>query len=540
LALTFTPANFAGESQTFKFRTQLQPGLNRLSHQIGLERYRLWWIRQLGEPNLYRVEAVLTGRNGEVLDRLTVRTGLRTIALRDWVFYLNNERVFIKGENCPPPEARLARLTRERVEGDVELAQAAHMNMLRVHAHVDHPVFYDVADERGILLWQDFPLQWLYAREVLPEAQRQAREMVRLLGHHPSIVLWCMHNEPIYIVDTKDERFGRVMRTYFDAFVYNWNRDVMDRRLARVAREEDGSRPVIKASGEIALLHRGGDTHWYFGWYTSNGRLRTFDLLRRFFPRNVRFLSEFGAQSFPNRESAVRFMASDLAHLDWEELIARRSAQPDIMRLWLDIDACPDLETLIALTQWYQMRLHQYYIDRLRFHKYRPTGGMLAFSFADPNPAVSWSVLDYWRRPKASYYHLARCYHPEYVFTLLGKDVYRPGETIRAPIYLTSDAPRSHPRVRVAAKVTDPAGGQLAAAEFESRLPADTRAFAIGEVSFVPRVTGKHVLALDLDYGEGFFANRYEIFVADQPPARWGPEVLDRPTGQVEAGRKEP
>lgn len=527
LVLTFTPANFPGGPQRFKFRVELKPGLNRVTHRCEVEQYRLWWPAELGEPNLYQVEAGLVEPGGEVEDRLTLRTGLRTVALKQWVCHVNNERLFIKGENCPPPEARLARVTRARVEGDLALARAAHLNMLRLHAHVDHPVTYEAADEQGMLLWQDFPLQWLYAREVRPEAERQVTEMVRHLGHHPSIALWCMHNEPVYMVDTKDESFGRAVKTDFSVFVYSWNRDVMDRGLARVARRADAGRPILRASGEIALLHRGGDTHWYFGWYATHGPLRLFDLVRRVVPRNIRFLSEFGAQSFPNKESALRFMAPDLDRLDWGELVARHSAQPDIMRFWLDVDACRDLDELIALTQWYQMRLNQFYIDRLRFHKYRPTGGMLAFSFADPNPAVSWSVLDYWRVPKASYHHLVRCYHPEYVFTLLDQDWYQPGETVRVPVYLTNDSGRSYPEVKVRVRVTGPAGEEAATGSFASKLPADARSFTPGELRFVPRTPGKHVVTMELEYEGQVFANRYEVFAGEgRRPARWGPEVL--------------
>lgn len=526
--LTFTPANFPGEPQTFRFRARLEPGLNRLAFDCPVERYRLWWTHDLGEPNLYHVEARLVDRDGQLLDRLTVRTGLRTIALRNWNFYLNQERLFIKGENYPPPEARLARVIRDRVEADLDLAVGAHLNMLRLHAHVDHPVLYEAADARGMLLWQDLPLQWLYAREALPEAERQAREMVRLLGRHPSVALWCMHNEPVYMEDTKDESFARALKTDFSVFVYSWNRDVMDRRLAKVARDEDGSRPVQRASGEISLLHRGADTHWYFGWYKSHGPLRLFDLVRRFFPRNVRFLSEFGAQSLPSKESAVRFMAEEVRKLDWGHLAARHSAQPDIMRFWLDIDACPDLETLIALTQWYQMRLNQFYIDRLRFHKYRPCGGMLAFSFADPNPAVSWSVLDYWRVPKASYYHLARCYHPEYVFTLLDKEWYRPGERVRVPVYAVNDALHSYPQAAIRVSVKGPGGAVLAAGEFALCLPSDSFAVKAGEVVFSPTRAGKHLVELVLECEGKRLENRYEVFVRERAPERWGPEVLRR------------
>src|SRR5207249_3033143 len=85
---------------------------------------------------------------------------------------------------------------------DVELAKAAGLDLLRVHAHVTRPELYDAADEAGVLVWQDMPLQWAYARGVRKEAVRQARELVDLLGHHPSIAIWCGHNEP-FRLDTE-------------------------------------------------------------------------------------------------------------------------------------------------------------------------------------------------------------------------------------------------------------------------------------------------------------------------------------------------
>ncbi len=48
-----------------------------------------------------------------------------------------------------------------------------------------------------MLLWQDLPLQWGYSRTVRQEARRQAREAVDLLAHHPSLFVWCGHNEPM-------------------------------------------------------------------------------------------------------------------------------------------------------------------------------------------------------------------------------------------------------------------------------------------------------------------------------------------------------
>ena len=79
------------------------------------------------------------------------------------------------------------------------LAVDAGLDLLRVHAHITRPELYDAADEQGLLLWQDLPLQWGYARSVRKQAVRQAAAAVDLLGHHPSIAIWCGHNEPMAI-----------------------------------------------------------------------------------------------------------------------------------------------------------------------------------------------------------------------------------------------------------------------------------------------------------------------------------------------------
>ncbi len=68
-----------------------------------------------------------------------------------------------------------------------------------MHGHISRPELYDAADELGMLIWQDFPLQWGYARAVRRQAVQQVVKAVDLLGHHPSIAVWCGHNEPFTI-----------------------------------------------------------------------------------------------------------------------------------------------------------------------------------------------------------------------------------------------------------------------------------------------------------------------------------------------------
>ena len=146
--------------------------------------------------------------------------------------------------------------------------------------------------------------------------------MVRQLYNHPSVAVWCMHNEALFTADTSDERPLTKARQYGSAFGWNWNREVLDTRLKAVAEAEDSTRPVVRSSGEYAVpgVRAGTDTHFYYGWYPLYGNLRSWEAVVKRFPANIRFVTEFGAQSFPNLESCLKFMSGNLAQIDWNQL----------------------------------------------------------------------------------------------------------------------------------------------------------------------------------------------------------------------------
>ncbi len=507
------PATFTGEPVEVRETRTVGGGLTGLSGSFTVEQPRLWWCHDLGRPDLYHVTIEVRALD-EVSDRRGFRFGVRTFELRDFVPYLNGERFLVKGNNYAPGDTRIARMTPERARADVDLARRCHMNLLRVHAHVDHPALYDAADELGVLLWQDFPMQWLYLRSVLPQAREQVRGMVELLGNHPSVVVWCTHNEPVYLTDTADESTLTALRTYASVFVWSWNRDVMDRRLKRDVERVDTTRPVISNSGEYAVpgRHKGNDTHFYFGWYSTHGPLRRFDQVRRRFPRNLRFVSEFGAQSFPNRESCEKFMAAEIEKIDWMHLARRHSFQPEIMARWYDWRACRSLDELVERSQRYKIDVNRFYIDRLRLSKYRPTGGIVPFMFADSNPAVQWSILDYWRVPKASYGAMRDAFRPQYDWTLLDADAYPVGQPVELPIYVVNDA-RTAVDFVVGATVAPASGAAIAHVEAAGELGADCLPEVAARLHFVPAAPGDYRLRITLRTGGEPFHSEYTITV---------------------------
>src|SRR5690606_36036238 len=140
----------------------------------------------------------------------------------------------VKGTNLGPARMALGDATPDELRRDVDLAVAAGLDMVRVHAHVTRPEVYAAADEAGLLVWQDFPLQWGYARTVRRQARRQAREMVDLLGHHPSIAVWCGHNEPLALDIDPDavadpaKRRRILARGAAAMALPTWNKTVLD------------------------------------------------------------------------------------------------------------------------------------------------------------------------------------------------------------------------------------------------------------------------------------------------------------------------
>jgi beta-mannosidase len=501
LVWTFAPRNFAGEIQTLRWPCALQSGAHELRGSLTLRDPQLWWTHDLGHPSLYDVTVELRVA-GEPSDSTRFDFGIRHFELRDWIAYLNGQRLLIKGNNYAPGDTRIARMNYTAYQRDVQLATDCHMNLLRVHAHVEHPDFYRAADEAGLLVWQDFPLQWLYRREVLEPARQQVRAMVDLLYNHPSVAIWCMHNEPVYLADTKDETRISRYRTVISAFGLNWNRQVLDPALQKEVQAHDGTRPVVRASGEYYVpgLSGGGDGHFYFGWYLSYGRKRRFDELRRRFPRNIRFVTEFGAQSFPNVESCARFMPRDIARIDVSQLTDQHHFQPETMANWYDWRSFETLDELVRFSQDYQSEINRYYIDRLRYHKYRPTGGIVPFIFNDSNPAVQWSVVDYWRVPKRSYYALQLAFSPRYIFTLLDHDYYQVGQTVEMPIYVVNDSRAPVTDWIAEIRLLDPDEQLLARVRKPVSLEADSLAVELERLRFQPERPG--IFRLELRLGD--------------------------------------
>jgi hypothetical protein len=295
------PANFDGRAYEFTRDVLLRPGTNEVACVEKLAPVRLWMPRDHGFPHLYSVTVTIEVGD-EVLDRATVETGFRTLAVSpigesdgpDGAFVVNGTALFVRGTNLLPTYW-LSEYSTERIERDFDLLEQAGFNAVLVHNLVLPRRFYAEADRRGFLVVQMFPLQWTYEQsgEFLARAKQQIGEMADLLANHPSIVSYEVHNEPD-------------MRTFEDL-----DNRVMDFDLHTVLREVDPTRWVTTySSGNHAYPGQFYPMRDDNSFATLPARFLEEEYNGRRISRHRNMPTEFGIQAMPNVE-LVRELLSE-------------------------------------------------------------------------------------------------------------------------------------------------------------------------------------------------------------------------------------
>lgn len=474
----------------------LAKGANEIAWNLDVAAPRLWWPWSMGEQPLsdVTVEVLVDGAPSH---RTVRRTGFREIAMEDWTISVNGERLFTKGVNVGPSTLDLAGAPGDVFRRDVALAREAGLDLVRCRAHVTRHELYDAADELGVLVWQDLPMRGSYARTVRRQAVSLARATVDELGHHPSIAVWCAHDEPEH---------GRLRQQ-----APTWNKTILDRWSKRALEQADESRPALTNSGvppHVSQLD-GSDTHLTFGW--GRGDERDLPRFAATLPRLVRFVGSFGSQSVPDGASGW-IDTSGWPDLDWDVLTESLGADADKIRRHLLPLGHPTFEHWVRYTQRYQATLLRHHIETLRRLKYRPTGGFCLSSLADATPRVSTSLLDHVRRPKPAYATVTDACRPVIVVAERLDDQVRVGDAIALDVHAISDLHRPLDEVECTALLRWPGGSHRW--RWSGDVPADS-CVRIGTIQFVvPDAPGGLWLDLVLEHGDEVASNRYEAIVS--------------------------
>jgi beta-mannosidase len=492
------PLGFEAPGAEIEFRAQVEPGESRVEARFVLREPRLWWTWDRGEQPLY--ELVL-GCGG---DEERVRFGVRTVELRDWHVYLNGERMFMRGINYLPTDAYPARATGEQLGADASLVRGANMNSVRVHAHIAGEEFYRACDELGVLILQDFPLQWTHQRSVLEPAVAQAKEMAWDLRNHPSVAVYLAHDEPFYVVPPEKWNtlaLGRTAAEILSPRWFLWQRRVLGPAVVGAIHEVDDSRPVIEAAG-----HPFTTNHLYFGWYY--GQFRDLERVVRLFPGLSRLPTEYGAQALPDDASLQEIWPQGQPP-DWQTLSENYRLQFGRMERYVPWEG--DRLAYVRDTQMYQAGVLKHATELFRRREYRPTGGTFAFMLNDPAPAISWSVVDWRRRPKAAYGVLAAAMRPVLVCAKYPAAGYAEGAVLSLPVFVVNDLARDLGLLAWTWEVRID-GETVARGSGETYIPADS-VTRLGEARTRLADVGNGTLLLGLS-GDGVEeANAYDFAV---------------------------
>ncbi|MFL9609643.1 glycoside hydrolase family 2 protein [Methylobacillus sp. Pita2] len=417
---SISPENFNGPAVHFSQQQILKTGNNRLDLSFPLDNPALWWPYEHGKPNLYKLELSLKDASGKLLDRQQQVFGVREVKADESLqWFVNGRRMFLRGTNYIASQW-LAEMTPTRYRQDLEMMQAAHINAVRVHAHVTGKDFYELCDRMGILVTQDFPLLWGYSDDpaFVIEARSQAKDMVQSLQRHPSIISWTMHNEPPW-----DSPW---MAQKYPDYQPDLNRK-LDELLYEDARKLDTLRVVRKESATKEHEWMG----WYFDHWLAFAR-----------PAPTPWSTEFGAQALPNLKGLKRMFSEELLWPDsedkWREWEYHNFQRKETFE-FAGVKQGRNIEEFIANSQHYQARLIQFAVENYRRQRYSPVSAVFQFMFVENWPSINWGIVDYWRDPKAGYEALRTAYQPVLPSLEWKQDEYEAGASPQVGLWAIND-----------------------------------------------------------------------------------------------------
>ena len=466
----------AGSAPIASTEATLVPGTNLVRTSLRIEHPERWWPNGLGAPHLYTLEASLS-QHGVLRATRQVRVGLRTLEVvhrpdadgKTFSVLVNGAPVFMKGANYIPQDSFLPRVGRERYEQLLRSVAAAHMNMLRVWGGgvYEDDRFYELCDELGILVWQDFMFACsLYPSDAafLENVVAEARQAVQRLRNHASLALWAGNNEMEWA--WRDwgwrQRFSDAQRAQVAAGSVRLFQEL----LPQIVATEDPGRFYTRSSPSAnddaipANQLGSGDMHYWGVWHSQEPYEKYADNVSR-------FMSEYGFQSFPELSTIARYAAPSDFRLDSEVMLAHqrhpRGNQLIAAYLERDFRAPRDFDSFSYLSQVLQATVIQFAAEAHR-RRMGYNGGSLYWQLDDCWPVASWSSIDYFGRWKALHFYARRFFAPVLASTS--------EERGRLRVYGISDR-RTESPVRLALRTLDFEGRVLFARSLELSLEAN-------------------------------------------------------------------
>lgn len=387
-------------------------GLRDKSYDIEISDPKLWWPNDISveeKQPLYKVKVSLIS-GGTTIDVVEKKIGLRTIELnrekdkygRNFQFIVNGTPIFAKGANWIPADSFINRFTREKAEYFIRSVADSNMNMLRVWGggYYESEDFYDLCDEYGILVWQDFTFACspypFYNEEFLENVKKELEYNIKRLRHRASLCLWCGNNEIEMMTPG-----WMVMKKLID-----WSKEFFYNILPEEVKKYDSVTPFINGTPTASEFLKkvnsddDGDTHLWHVWHG----LQPLNYYRK---RFTRFCSEFGLESLPDIKTIRGFAEEKDYSLKSDVFMAHQKCASGNSKMLYYMSTRfripKSFEHLVYLTQLIQNECVKDATEHWRRNMGR-CNGSLYWQLNDCWPVSSWSSIDYEGRYKALQY----------------------------------------------------------------------------------------------------------------------------------------
>ena len=454
----------------------------RINEAVKLEAPALWNPNGAGRPWLYRVSLELVEQTEEgerVLDRLEKRTGIRSLSMEQnedapagalpYTFVVNGRKTYIKGVNMTPLDHLYGNVTKEQYAYLVTAMVNAGVNLVRVWGGglIEKEEFYDLCDENGILIWQEF-IQSSSGIDNLPSRRPEFIKLleetsihaVREKRNHVSLAVYSGGNE---LMEAPDTPCGLENET----IAMLWG----------IVKRYDGRRPFLptSASGPREYITREkGVSHDVHGNWRYEGNPGHYEL---YGGSDNLFHSEFGMDGVSCVRSLKKFlpesslrptpMTGDLIwqhHGEWWGTYYRDCG------IFGPIEKTPEnLELFTRCSQYMQSEGLRFILEADRKRAYH-NSGVIIWQLNEPWPNASCTnLIDWYQEPKTAYYQVKRAYETRHV-SLDYRSLTLPEDTSSSmDVYAENDGAAFEGSIRIL--IRNAAGEKLHEETMAARVP---------------------------------------------------------------------
>ena len=378
-----------------------------------IDKPSLWWPAGYGRQHLYKITLQLLN-DSEIIDQIDRKIGIRTVRLNrspdqygeKFQFEINGQAVYAKGANWIPASMFAGSVTRRDYEELLNAAKECNMNMLRVWGggYYEANEFYELCDQMGIMVWQDFMFACAYYPDrqwFLSQIKEEAAAIIKRLRNHACLTIWCGNNENDWLHSIGE--FGKGKKFY--------GKVIYHQLLPSLVAEFDPDGNYIPSTpfgpAKNPNSRDCGTVHQWNVWAWHQ------PVHEYLYPAGdvPRFVPEFGFQALPDIGTIKRFCPPGQMRIGSRILEGHNYQIDGNSRLYRYIGdffgSTGNLEQFVYLSQITQARAVDMHVRYLRARNFR-NSGVLFWQINDCCPVISWSAIDYQKQPKALYYYAKR------------------------------------------------------------------------------------------------------------------------------------